>query len=110
MEHIAALLLIIGCSDDLSQCTELPAPVPVYEAVEDCNRELPDSLGGFTGQYGQLFARCVQVDPALEEEDAELTWDVHPDGTLVASIEIVPANVMVASNSHHSQDEYRKQE
>jgi len=110
MEHIAALLLIIGCSDDLSQCTELPAPVPVYEAVEDCNRELPDSLGGFTGQYGQLFARCVQVDPALEEEDAELTWDVHPDGTLVASIEIVPVNVMVASNSYHSQDEYRKQE
>ena len=31
MEHIAALLLIIGCSEDLSQCCELPAPVPVYE-------------------------------------------------------------------------------
>jgi len=110
MEHIAALLLIIGCSDDLSQCAELPAPVPLYEAVEDCNRELPGSLGGFSGQYGQLFARCVQVDPALEEEDAELTWDVRPDGTLVATIEIVPANVMVASNSHHSQDDYRQQE
>ena len=110
MEHIAALLLIIGCSDDLSQCAELPAPVPLYEAVEDCNRELPGSLGGFSGQYGQLFARCVPVDPALEEEDAELTWDVRPDGTLVATIEIVPANVMVASNSHHSQDDYRQQE
>jgi len=115
MEHIAALLLIVGCSDDLLLCIELPAPVPVYEAAEDCNRELPNSLEAFTGQYGRLFARCVPVDPALEEEDAELTWDVHPDGTLVASIEIVPANVMVASNSHpsnshHSQDEYRKQE
>lgn len=110
MEHIAALLLIIGCSGDLSQCRELPAPVAVYEAVEDCNQELPDSLGAFTGQVDRLFALCVPVDPALEEEDAELTWDVHPDGTLVASIETVPAGVMVASNSHHSQDEYRKQE
>jgi hypothetical protein len=110
MEHIAALLLIIGCSDDLSQCIELPAPVPVYEAAEDCNRELPDSLGAFTGQYARLFVRCVPVDPALEEEDAELTWDVHPDGTLAASVEVVPANVMVASNSHRGQDGYRKQE
>jgi hypothetical protein len=110
MEHIAALLLIVGCSDDLSQCIELPAPAPVYEAAEDCNRELPASLEAFTGQYGHFFARCVPVDPALAEEDAELTWDVHPDGTLVASIETVPANVMVASNSHHSQHEYRKQE
>ena len=110
MEHIAALLLIIGCSDDLSQCRELPAPVPVYEAAEDCNRELPDSLGAFTGQYGQLFARCVPVDPALEEEDAELTWDVRPDGTLVASMDAVPSDMMVASNSQHSQEEYRKDE
>ena len=55
MEHIAALLLIIGCSGDLSQCRELPAPVAVYEAVEDCNQELPDSLGAFTGQDRPAF-------------------------------------------------------
>jgi hypothetical protein len=110
MEHIAALLLIIGCSDDLLQCRELPAPVPLYEAAEDCNRELPASLGAFTGQFGQLFARCVPVDPALEEEDAELTWDVRPDGTLVASVDAVPPDMMVASESHHSQAEYRRQE
>jgi hypothetical protein len=110
MEHIAALLLIIGCSDDLLQCRELPAPVPLYEAAEDCNRELPVSLGAFTGQYGRLFARCVVVDPALEEEDAELTWDVRPDGTLVASVNAIPPDLMVASESHHSHEEYRRQE
>jgi hypothetical protein len=110
MEHIAALLLIIGCSDDLRQCRELPAPVALYEAAEDCNRELPGSLGAFTGQYGRLFARCVAVDPAMEEEDAELTWDVRPDGTLVASVDAVPSDMMVASESHHSQAEYRTQE
>jgi hypothetical protein len=110
MEHIAALLLIIGCSNDLSQCHELPAPVPVYEAAEDCDSELPASLGAFTGQYDQIFARCVPVDPALEEEDAELTWDILPDGTLVASIGATPADTLVASNSHHSQEEYRREE
>lgn len=110
MEHIAALLLIIGCSNDLSQCQELPAPVPVYEAAEDCDSELPASVGAFTGQYDQIFARCVPVDPALEEVDAELTWDVRPDGTLFAAIQAVPADVMMASNSHRSSKEYRREE
>ena len=87
MEHIAALLLIIGCSDDLSQCRELPAPTPVYETKEECDEELPSSLGAFTGQFEQLFAQCLPVDPAMEEEDAELVWEVHPDGTLIASVE-----------------------
>ena len=77
---------------------------------EDCDAELPVSLGTFTGQYDRVFALCVLVDPALEEEDAELTWDVLPDGTLVAAIEAVPADVLVASNSHHSREEYRKEE
>ena len=87
MEHIAALLLIIGCSDDLSQCRELPAPTPVYETKEECDEELPSSLGAFTGQFEQLFAQCLPVDPAIDEEDTELVWEVHPDGTLIASVE-----------------------
>ena len=102
MEHIAALLLIIGCSDDLSRCAELPAPTAIYETKEDCDRALPHSLGAFTGQFEQLYAQCLAVDPAMEEEDAELVWDVRPDGTLVASVE--SADVMVASNSPPSEE------
>ncbi|MFU0504952.1 hypothetical protein [Pseudaminobacter sp. NGMCC 1.201702] len=86
MEHIAALLLIVACSDDLQQCRELPAPTPLYETVEECENVLPQALNTFTGKHPQLFAQCVFVDPAMEEEDAELTWDIGEDGTLHASI------------------------
>src|SRR5262249_8341515 len=99
MEHIAAVLLIIGCSDDHIYCHELPAPTSIYEAKEDCDRELPYSLGAFTGQVEQIYAQCVPVDPALEEEDAELFWEVHLDGTLIASVH---APVMVVSNSQRT--------
>ncbi len=108
MEHIAALLLIVGCSDGLTHCRELPAPVPVYEAKADCDEALPQSLGAFTGQFEQLFAQCIPVDPALEEEDAELTWDIKPDGTFIASVGRPEGDVMVASNSERTGDAYRR--
>lgn len=87
MEHIAALLLIIGCSGDLGECRELPAPIPVYETQEECQGDLPVAIAMVEGQAEKILARCVFVDPALDEEDAELVWDVNTDGTLYASIE-----------------------
>jgi len=86
MEHIAALLLVVGCSGDLKDCSELPAPVPVYETLEECGAELSPVLTSMRDMREKVFATCVYVDPALEEEDAELVWDVTPDGKLVAEI------------------------
>lgn len=100
MEHIAALLLIIGCSDDLAECKELPAPVAVYETTQECEAELPGSMKGYVNSYPQIFAQCVSVDPALEEEDAELVWDVRQDGTLYAAVET--PDVMVAQTTPRS--------
>lgn len=87
MEHIAALLLIIGCSDDLATCKELPAPVPVFETSQECEVQLPASFKIYLDSYPQIFAQCVGVDPELEDTDAELVWDVKPDGTLIAAVE-----------------------
>src|SRR5687767_3910162 len=63
MEHIAALLLIIGCSDDLGQCRELPPPVSVYETTEECEGDLQRSISLFTTKHPQVFGQCVEVDP-----------------------------------------------
>ena len=95
MEHIAALLLIIGCSGDLKQCEEMPSPVTVtvYETYEECQSELAPALSSLRGQREKLFGQCVYVDPAMEEEDAELVWDIGPDGQLHASIEAVNGEV-----------------
>ena len=102
MEHIAALLLIIGCSNDLGECRELPAPTAVFETADECAAELPDAYRRYGGVEEKLFARCVAVDPAMEEEDAELVWDVTKAGVLVATIEV--PSVMVATNSGRSGD------
>jgi hypothetical protein len=87
MEHIAALLLIVGCSADYNSCRELPSPVTVYETSMECDADLPDALRRLGAETPRVLGVCVAVDPAMEEEDAELVWDVNAQGKLGASIE-----------------------
>lgn len=87
MEHIAAILLIVGCSNDLTQCRELPAPVPVFETAEECAQTRPFALDELAGRKPRVLGTCVAVDPALEELDAEIVWSITPDGHLDASVE-----------------------
>jgi len=99
MEHIAALLLIVGCSGSLQDCKELPAPTTIFETYEECQAELPIELASYAGSRDKVLGKCVYVDPAMEEEDAELVWDINPDGTLFAEIEAVPPDVASVDRS-----------
>ena len=76
-----------------------PPVFPSSKTKEDCDQQLPDSLGAFTGQFEQLYAQCLSVDPAMEDEDAELVWEVHPDGTLIASVEAAPPEEIESTNT-----------
>ncbi len=93
MEHIAALLLIIGCSQDMKVCEELPAPVPVYETATECDSDLQAALRQLDRSRPRVMGVCVYVDPAMEEQDAELVWDVTAEGKLIASVEPVATQV-----------------
>ncbi len=99
MEHIAAFLLIVGCSPDLAACREMPTPTAIYEAVEDCEAERPAIAARHEGAAPRLFAQCFEVDPLLTETDAEIVWNVSADGRLTASVEpYAPGEVLVASS------------
>ena len=108
MEHIAALLLLVGCSDDMMQCRELPAQTAVYETVEECDAALGPAISLFVTKHPQVYGQCVDVDPAIEDENVDLVWDVKPNGTLVAMIEA--PEVMVASGPENREKDYLRQE
>lgn len=99
MEHIAAVLLIVGCSGDLSNCTELPAPATVFETYEECKLERQPALSALSQRADRVFGTCIAVDPALEDDYAEIVWDLRPDGTLEASVE--KTGMQIASNHTH---------
>lgn len=87
MEHIAALLLVIGCSGDLGDCRELPVDVPIFETREECQSELQAVRNKDIDAAPRVFATCVNVDPALVYDDAELVWDVTEPGRIEAALE-----------------------
>ena len=107
MEHIAALLLIVGCSGNLEECRELPAPAPIFETMKECQSELPVSLRDAQGKDVRVFANCVFVDPAMAEEDAVLEWDVTNDGGLVATVTADDGTTVIASSQNKANNPVR---
>jgi hypothetical protein len=96
VEHIAALLLVIGCSNGMSECHELSVPVSVFETFEACTAERPFALSDLQGQAPHIVGQCLAVDPALEDDYDQIVWNVRPDGTLDASLEV--SGALIASN------------
>ncbi|WP_378947862.1 hypothetical protein [Mesorhizobium sp. ANAO-SY3R2] len=97
MEHIAALLLVVSCTQNLSDCREVAPPTALFEVFEGCQSAMPEALRSLSPQHPHLFAKCLEVDPALEDDYDQLTWHVLPNGTLEAKLSV--SNVMTASGT-----------
>ena len=103
MEHIAAIMLLVGCSHGSLACEELPAPQVAFESMEDCVGALPSALGGAGATGGLVHGRCAAIDPAWIEEDVEITWRMSSARSLEIDIRQVspPAeDLVVADNAH----------
>lgn len=108
MEHIAALLLVIGCTNSMADCHELQVPVSVFATADECTAERPFAVGDVRGQAQHVVAKCLPVDPALEDDYDRIVWNVHPDGSLDASLAI--SSLVVASNAARPEKDYLSQQ
>lgn len=97
MEHIAAFMLLIACSDDLQACREYPAPAVAYETVEQCRAELTPALRTMPTSPAKSFGRCVEIDPALSYEDVEIVWDVTRESGIEVSLEVINPHMALQS-------------
>jgi hypothetical protein len=97
MEHIAAFMLLIACSEDLQACKEYPAPAVAYETVGQCEAELTPAIRAMSVSQTRSFGKCVEIDPALLYEDAEIVWDVSREGKIEVSIEVINPHMAIQS-------------
>ena len=80
----------------MADCHELPVPVSVFATADECVAERPFAMGDVQGQAEHIVAKCLAVDPALEDDYDQIVWNVRPDGTLDASLAV--SDLVVASN------------
>lgn len=101
MEHIAAIMMLVGCSPGNIQCTELPAPAVGFETAEECQELLRPAINAARGGHKVVYGKCAAVDPALFIEDATITWDITPSKELDVRITFddPTAPMMVAGKS-----------
>ncbi|WP_099864834.1 hypothetical protein [Pararhizobium haloflavum] len=95
MEHIAAIMVLIGCGHGDIDCKELPAPTVGYETVELCERDMEHVLRGASNNHPIVYGQCSAVDPALFEQDAVVAWDFDERGDL--RVDVVPSDSLYAS-------------
>ncbi len=101
MEHIAAIMMLVGCSQGNIECKELPAPAVGFETAEECQELLRPSINEVRKGYKIVYGKCAEIDPALYIEDATITWDITPSNELDVQITFdEPASpVMVAEKA-----------
>lgn len=82
MEHIAAIMMLVGCAQGNVECKELPAPAVGFETAEECWELLQPSINDARGTYKIIYGKCAEIDPALYIEDATITWDITSSNEL----------------------------
>ena len=93
MEHVAAIMLLIACSDDLSLCQEATAPTIAYETMQDCERDIEPAMRDIAVEAPTVLAQCFQIDPALFAEDVEISWDITEGGVLDAELALINPSI-----------------
>jgi hypothetical protein len=102
MEHIAAIMVLIGCGHGDMECRELPSPSVGYETVAMCEREMEPVLRRMSDDHPIVYGQCAEVDPALFEQDAVVAWDFGSNGDLL--IDVVPSDSLYASSAIETGD------
>ncbi|KQT82478.1 hypothetical protein [Aurantimonas sp. Leaf443] len=82
MEHVAAFMLLVGCSGNLQSCNEIPVPVPAYETLADCQEDLPLQIRLSSDSSQRVLGACKGVAPDVFERSASIDWTITRDGRL----------------------------
>ncbi|MFD2236318.1 hypothetical protein [Aureimonas populi] len=92
MEQVFAFMLLVGCSPDASQCSEIPVATPTYSSIEECRADLPLQMRLTDTYDARVMGACEAVDEAMMEQDATVEWAVSRNGELkVALVPVEPA-------------------
>ncbi|NRQ13710.1 hypothetical protein [Ensifer sesbaniae] len=97
MEHIAAIIVLVGCLQPTDACREVPAPIEAFETVDECRELLSPAIEATAGSFKHAYGACAEVDPALFVEEATIEWQVTASGRLQVKMQLDDGSYAVAA-------------
>ncbi len=97
MEHIAAIMVLVGCMQTTEACREVPAPAVAFETVDECRELLSPAIEATGTTFKHAYGACAEVDPALFVEDATIEWRVKAPGRLQVEVKVDDGSYAVAA-------------
>ncbi|HEV7318514.1 MAG TPA: hypothetical protein VGO04_07890 [Ensifer sp.] len=97
MEHIAAIMVLVGCMQTTEACREVPAPTVAFETVDECRELLTPAIEATGETFKRAYGACAEVDPALFAEDATIEWRITTHGELKVDVKMDDGSYAVAA-------------
>lgn len=97
MEHVAAIMVLIGCGHGDIDCREMPAPAVGYETVQQCEADMEAAMRSASNERPIVYGQCATVDPAMFEQDAIVAWNFSDRGELL--VDVVPSETLYAASA-----------
>lgn len=85
METAFAVMLLLGCSHDLSQCETIEEVATNYVSVDACERDIENKFT-LDADYPMLMGQCLEAPSGESMATVEINWQVTLDGTLLAQV------------------------
>ncbi|WP_306259780.1 hypothetical protein [Pararhizobium sp. IMCC21322] len=85
METTFAVMLLLGCSHDLSQCETIEEVASKYVSVDACERDIENNFR-MDSDYPMLMGQCLEAPAGETIATVEIDWQVTEDGNLLAQL------------------------
>lgn len=85
METTFAVMLLLGCSHDLSQCETIEEVASKYVSVDACERDIENNFR-MDADYPMLMGQCLEAPAGESIATVEIDWQVTDNGNLLAQV------------------------
>lgn len=86
MDPAFATMLVLGCTEYMLVCNELPHDEIKYHSMTTCEESVPDTIYELT-DYPTVLVKCLPIPEVADTGELEVVWFVDRTRNLRAYVD-----------------------
>ncbi|MGX5664435.1 hypothetical protein G6N76_22705 [Rhizobium daejeonense] len=79
MDTLAALMILVACHPETSNCLDEPVAVISYQSTDECRAAMPGEIERAEKLARLIYGNCVPVDPELLVGRPQIHQVIEPE-------------------------------